>query len=675
MDHLHLDWETASRCDLKKFGLDVYARHETTRPIMLSYAFGDGPVHLWEAHKGSLPKAVAEAIEDPEVLKIAHNAQFEIAIARHSLGLRVDPAQWHCTMVMALSLGLPGALGQLIRDALQLPAEFHKDPEGDRLMRLFSYPNSRGTPESHPEEWRDYCGYGMQDVVAERKVYKVLRRYVRDPDRLWREWCLDQKINAAGIPLDLDFIEKCQRIAADEKLRYKGLMKELTGLENPNSTTQLLPWLQERGYPYSSLAKNRVEIAMREFGDDIDGDAKQAIRWRLESNKTSTKKFDALATCSYGGRLRNTFQFMGAAATGRYAGRILGQNMPRPWKPVEDYLGAVRDFIAEDDPEGLRQFFGQPLECVVSSIRSAIAPPKGKVFVVADLSSIELVVIAWLTDCRFWLGVVRSGQDAYKAFAVRWMKVAYEEVTKFMRGLSKPPALGCGYRMGPGREVVDPKTGDKVKTGLWGYAANMGVEMTKEQCKEAVKIYRDLSPEIENWWHLLDEAAMECVRTHEPQRVGKGAASLVFSYEKPFLRMRLPSGRYINYCRPRIEPTEMEYEDDEGNIKIMRKTGLTYERLSQTSKKWVRRANHGGRFIEQAVQGIARDILQHGLHAADAAGFEVVAHYHDEIVTMCDGDSGLGIDDLIACMTKNLPAWADGMPVGADGYEGHFYRK
>ena len=670
MTHLHLDYETASRADLKKCGLDVYSHDETTKVLMLNYAFDDGPVRLWEAHKGPLPKGLRDALMDPKVKKIAHNAQFEIAITNHVLGIPTDPSQWWCTMVMALSLGLPAALGQLAKDALRLPPEFHKDPEGDRLMKMFSFPRSKATPETHPEEWEAYCRYGTRDVVVEQKVFRILRAYVKDPGRLFREWCLDQKINSTGLPVDHAFIENAKRIAEVEKQRYKEILIERTGLSNPNSTKQLLPWLKERGYPFGSLAKNRVQIAMKDFANEIDQEAIDVIKLRLQSNKTSIAKFDAIERAAYRGRLRNTYQFMGAAATGRYAGRILGQNMPRPWKGVEDYLGPARQMIANGEVDDLRFYFEQPLECVVSSIRSSIAAPYGKKFVVADLSSIELVVIAWLTNCKFWNGVVASGKDAYKAFAERWLQVPYDQVEKWQRALSKPPALGCGYRMGPGREVGTYP--DTEKTGLWGYAANMGVNMTKEQCKEAVKIYRDLSPEICQWWYDLEIAAMDCVSSREPQRVG----SIVFDYTAPFLRMRLPSGRCVHYCKPRVEMVEMEFEDEEtGELKVMRKKGLTYERLSQTSKKWVRRANHGGRFIEQAVQAIARDILQHGLEQADAAGFEVVGHYHDEILTLADVDSDLDLDNLIYCMTGNLPAWAKTMMVGADGYEGHFYRK
>lgn len=672
MRELHLDYETASKVDLKKVGTDVYSRHPSTRVLMLSWSFDDAKtVETWEPHKGPMPEHLRSALTNPGVRKVAFNAQFEIAITRNTLKIPTDVRQWRCVMVMALSLGLPGKMELLVRDALQLSREFWKDPEGDKLMRLFSFPSSKATHESHPREWARYVKYNVQDVVAETKAYRILLRYVEDIDGLFEWWVLDQRINATGLPVDYEFIASAKKLADQAKAKYVQILKDKTGLANPGSVKQLLPWLQARGYPFASLAKNRAMIAMRDY-EELTEEAKEVLQLRFDSNKTSLAKFDAIERASSGGRLRGTFQFRGAAATGRWAGRILGQNMPRPWKGVEEFLAQARELIANKDLDGLEFFFGKPLDCIVTSIRSSINSPSGKKFVVADLSSIELVVIAWLTVCKFWLDVVRSGKDAYKAFAVEWLGVLYEEVTKEMRGWAKPPALGCGYRMGAGREVTNSK-GDLEKTGLWGYGANMGIELTKEQCKEAVKVYRGLSEEIVNAWYELENCALECVNTREPQSALGGR--ITFDIRPPFLRMRLPSGRCVHYCRPRIEQVEIEFEDEEtGEIVKSKKIGLTYERVSQTSGKWVRRANHGGRYIEQAVQAIACDILAEGLRNANDVGFEIVGHYHDEILTLVDEDSNLGVEELVECMTR-LPKWAEGMPCRAEGYEDSFYHK
>ena len=669
---LHMDYETASKADLKKVGLDAYARHPSTRALMLAYQFhaddglGPAPVRLWEPHKESMPERLQNMLLDRRLKKVGHNQQFEIQISRHVLGIDIRPEDCLDTMIMALSLGLPGKLETLVRDALKLDRKYWKDSEGERLMRVFSYPSSTATWESHPEEWEKYCNYCRQDVVAEAKVFDVLKKYIADPKKLFAGWALDQRINQRGIPVDIDFIDSAKHLSDIVKARYKAEMQEFTGLANPNSTQQALPWLVDRGYPFASLAKNRVQIAVRDHGDGMTPEAHRFIEMRLESNKSSLAKYDAIKRASVRGRLRNVFQFRGAAATGRYAGRVLGQNIPRPAKFVEDHLAEVRDLILACDLDTIDWLYGKPLEVLASSIRSAIAPKKGKKLVVADLASIETCVIAWQTNCRFWMETIESGLDAYKAFGSRWLEKPYDEITKFERNLSKPAALGCGYRMGPGREVGEYP--DVEKTGLWGYAANMGIQMTKEECKAAVKAYRDLSPEIVQAWYDLDRAMMECVQTGEPQRVGM----LAFDYKKPFLRMRLPSGRYIHYCRPRIEQVTMEWENEDGEIVRETKMGLTYERLSQ-SGKWIRVSQHGGRAVEQSTQAIALDVLEAGMCNAEAAGLSIVATFHDEIICEVDEDWD-ALDLLIECMTT-MPKWADGLPLRAEGYEAKFYRK
>lgn len=662
--HLHLDFETKSRVDLRKQGLDRYARHSSTRVLMLSWKLNDAQTALWQPHLGPMPEPLRRALLDPNVIKIAHNAQFERAIFKYVLKMDIPAEQWRCTMVMALSLALPAALGQLIRDALRLDKKYHKDPRGEKLIQLFCYPGSTATWETHPKEWGEFCEYCVQDTNAETKVYQILARYVDNIEKLFRGWVIDQRINERGLPVDYDFIDQALLMRDKSKAEYMELMREKTGLDNPNSTKQLLGWLKGEGYPFASLAKNRVKIAMKDFDLDISDIGHEVLQLRLDSNKSSLAKYSALRNASFGRRLRNIFQYFGAGATGRWAGRILGQNMPRPWEEIEDWLKEVREFIAEGDLQGVKEFFGRPMECLATSIRSAIKAPKGKKFIVADLSSIELCVVAWLTRCEFWLDVIASGKDPYKAFAEKWLKVPYDQVTKWMRKLAKPPALGCCYRLGPGEEKGEYP--DTEKTGLWGYGANMGVELTKKQAEEAVEVYREISPEIVQMWYDLENAAMRCVSTGQPQEVGP----LQFDVQAPFLRMRLPSGRHLFYCRPRIGVVKLKGRDGKEYFK----ESLSYERLNQTSKKWQRQYTHGGKFIEQATQAIARDLLEGGIHNAEKMGFDCVGHFHDEIVTEVDQDSDLTLNGLIECMTR-VPKWASTMPIGAAGYVDDFYHK
>jgi DNA polymerase len=285
--------------------------------------------------------------------------------------------------------------------------------------------------------------------------------------------------------------------------------------------------------------------------------------------------------------------------------------------------------------------------------------------------------------------VLREKKDAYKSFGVHYLGKPYDEITKKERNECKPAALGCGYRLGGGDLVGEYP--DQTKTGLWGYAASMGVQMTRDAAKKAVAVYRQLSPEVVQLWYDLENAARDCIADQQPRRVGM----FVFDIQKPFMRIRLPSGRHLFYCRPKVERKKVEYivyEDDgvtpktewvgdldTGSMQIVTevdyKWQMTYEGVHQTSKKWVRMDTHGGKLVENIVQAIARDILVHGMLKARDAGFNIITHVHDELVSLDDEDdtdhNHLALED---CM-RDVPPWARGLPLDAHGFQSQFYKK
>lgn len=618
-----------------------------------------------------MPAELRRMILDPNIKKIAHNAAFEIAICVHVLGIPATPDQWECTMVMALSVALPASLEILVRDALKLDKKYHKDKEGERLMRLFSYPNHKAYPHTHPEEFERYIGYGAQDVVAEKKVHQILKRYVVNPSRLFHDWCVDQKVNRTGWPVDIPFAKKLLRMADTVKARYLEQLQGMTGLEKPGAWQQLLPWAQARGYPFSGMAKGRVKIALSDFKFEMSNDLIKVLKLRLISNKTSLSKVSVFIRYAVEGRMYQLLQFLGAARTGRWSGRGPQiHNLMRPTKAVEKFLAQLRQMIDDFDLDSIEFFFGSPLEALASSIRSIIKAKKGRKLVVADLSAIELCVATWLTGSKFWWKVLNEGLDPYKSFGVHFLGKPYDQLTKQERNDSKPGALGSWYRLGGGRvKGVYP---DQEKTGLWGYAESLGVYLTKEQSHAAVKTFRRLTPEAEIMWNQLDDACMECIQTHQPQRVGP----LVIDMRSPFMRIRLPSGRYLFYCRPRIELKTMKVEDPETGLeRDWTKNTITFEQMEQTIHKWVRIPTHGGTLFENVVQAIAADVLKDGIENAVEAGFDVVGHVHDEIITEVDDDPfGLGLSDLIACMVAKR-GWSETIPLKAAGYENSFYKK
>lgn len=677
---LNIDLETKSRIDLRNIGLDVYSRDPSTKVLMAAYRTrcrkrGMGDMKQWFPHLGPMPNELEDNLLDERVRKIAFNAAFEIGMFNNCLGMNIDHRQWYCTMIMGLACSLPGKLEHLMKVLLPHRPEFHKDPEGERLIRLFSYPNSKATHESHPADWVSYARYNRQDVVAETKAFDILLPYLRDyMEELFDDWHMDYEINQRGMPVDYALVDAANKMYKEVKHEYTERLRELTGLENPNSTAQIQPWLEHRGYPFASIKKDRVKIAMRDFELDMEDIAHKALTLRLESTKTSIKKFDKIKQSSVGGRIRNLYQFLGASRTGRWGGRIVQwQNVPRIIKEVAKMLDAARDFLLEGDRVNIELFFGKALNVISSLIRTVVKAPEGRKLVVADLSAIELCVIAWLTDCKYWLKVLAEGKDPYKSFGVHLFNKAYEELTKQERDDSKPAVLGAGYRMGGG--TLKGTYPDQYKTGLWGYAENMGIRLSRDLSKRAVKIFRDLSPEIKQSWYDYENAAMHCIRTHESVTVGP----ITFDIMKPFLRVRLPSGRCLFYCRPRIEMVTIMVGDDETGEEVpWTKETITFEQTDQKTKQWVRRSTHGGVLIENFVQAIARDILMFGMQNAERAGFETIGSVHDELITEVDeNDPFLNLDYLIECMTskKMRPVWAKDIPIKAAGYESKFYKK
>jgi len=669
---LSLDLETASEVDLEQCGIDVYARHPSTRVLMLAYAVDDGAVHQWLPLEGPMPAKLRAALTGSRYLKTAFNATFERAILKHVLGIDSPLDQWEDTMVMANIMALPGNLDGLGK-ALKLGPEFQKDGRGKALIKYFCQPRkpTKAKPWvwadhlNSPTEWKEFCEYNVQDVVVERKARSLLKKYPIQPWE-WDDWRLDQKINERGVPVDLELVNQAIRIAKIVREKFKAQLIEITGLKNPGSVQQFLPWAQARGYPFSELRKDRIKIALNDFRDAMTADCIKALELRLKAEKSSLKKFPAMLRANWEGVVRFMFQFSGAGRTGRWAGRIVQlQNLARGRKDVLAFLEDAREMVRAGEIELVSALWDNPLDVLSTLLRSAFCAPEGYKFVIADLSAIESRVIGWLARCETLLNVFREGKDPYQAFAVHLFKKPYEEITKQERNDAKAPVLGGGYRLGGGDLVGEYP--DQKKTGLWGYAENMGIELTKEECHRAVQVFRETYPEIVQLWYDLENAVSRVMSGEGPQRVGP----VTFALKPPFLLARLPSGRCLFYCRPKMEQKKRTWPDGRTTTKLQ----LTYEGIHQTTKKWVRMDTHGGKLVENLVQAIANDILRHGLRKADAAGFPIVLHVHDEIGALVRrNDPKLTVEALEACMT-DPPEWAKTLPLGAEGFESVFYKK
>ena len=426
-----IDIETYSSAPLPRCGVYRYCDAPDFEILLFSYAFDDEPVQTIDLARGeTLPKEVISALEDPDIIKVAYNAQFERVCLSRYLGHWLDPHQWRCTMVMAAYLTLPGRLADA---AVALGTTEKKMEEGKDLIRYFSVPckpsktnggRTRNLPTDAPEKWAVYRQYNAQDVETERAIRKALEKYSL-PEQEWELYALDQQINDRGVRVDKKLVKNA--IAVDAVFAQAACQraKELTGLENPGSVNQLKAWLADQDMPMESLARKIVQ----EKAAQTDGIVVELLNLRLELSKTSVKKYEAMARCvCRDGRIHGMMQFYGASRTGRFASRILNmQNLPQNHLPD---LELAREIVKSGDEELLDALFASVPGTLSELIRTAFIPKDGCRFLVADFSAIEARVLAWLANEEWVLEEFRGKGKIYEATASRMFHIPQETIVK-----------------------------------------------------------------------------------------------------------------------------------------------------------------------------------------------------------------------------------------------------
>lgn len=361
MTKLYLDFETASCIDLPEVGIDNYAKHPSTRALMLGWAFDDDEPQLWEPHTGLMPAEVQEALNSDATL-MSWNVPFERNIFRYPLKTWLDYPRWIDIMIWSRHLSLPGHLAKAAL-ALNMPPVLAKNEDGKRLIRKFSQPYHKGgeetlfgisEPQFHnwedePADWKLFGDYCKQDVVAEREIFKLVSN-IPLPESERQAWILDQKINDRGIPVNRKFIQNALALSLESKKRLTAKLKEMTGLANPNSRDQFLGWALKQNYPHTSLGKNLVKSALAQ-DSGITPELRTALKLRQEASKTSYTKFEAMLNyMSSDDRLRDQFAFMGGSRTGRWAGKDAQvQNQTRPVKEIEAHYDEALALIETGD--------------------------------------------------------------------------------------------------------------------------------------------------------------------------------------------------------------------------------------------------------------------------------------------------------------------------------------
>lgn len=665
MDILSIDVETYCDLDIKDVGAYKYCRHPSFEILLFAYAFNDEPVEIIdftteeyakdnETKKitgwGLLPDRVVDALDDKNVLKSAFNANFE-RNAVSAYGFDNLPEEWDCTMIKAMRLGLPSSL-DMVGKALHFPEDKQKMKEGKALIQYFCKPckptktnggRTRNLPEHAPEKWETFKEYCKQDVEVERDIRNKLSKYEVIPKEKLL-WNLDQEINDRGINLDLDMINRA--IDCDEQLSYRLMneARELTGLDNPNSLTQLKKWIGERvGYEVGSITKDTIPTLIRDAELKKNDEVKRILELRQLMGKTSTKKYQTMINMRCDdGRVRGLLQFYGANRTGRWAGRgVQVQNLPQNHLPD---LDDARNILKNGDFDTLEFLFDSIPDTLSQLIRTAFIPTEGNRFIVADFSAIEARVIAYIAGEEWRLEVFKQGGDIYCASASKMFGVPVEKhgVNGELRAKGKIAELALGYGGAGGAIRAFDKAGS----------------IPDEELPKIVSDWRKASPHITKLWWDVDKAAKKAIHKRTTVTLHHG---IKFIYDPGVLFIELPSGRRLSYIRPKIEPGPYD------------KDIITYDGMQQTSRQWTRLETYGPKLVENIVQAFARDCLGETMFNVTEAGFSIVMHVHDELILdVPKGESS--VEEICELFAKPI-SWAPGIPLTADGYECNYYMK
>ena len=652
-----IDVETFSSVDLASAGVHRYVESPDFDILLLAYMFWDDEQtevidlacgedlrdhpRLWEALTDKTGKYRLHAF----------NCPFERQTIGTYLGREMLPEQWVCTRVKALTLGLPGSL-EAVGEAMGLKKDELKDKQGKALIQYFCKPckptrtngqRTRNLPQHDPEKWELFKEYNRQDVVAERAIAKKLDSIEKTTEKEQRLWELDQHMNDNGVRVDVDMVEK---IVDYDNRRGEELMeeaKELTGLENPNSISQLKDWLNDQGVPFTQVTKETIGAALKL--KYLPDNVRRVLEIRQALGKASVKKYQAMlnAVCE-DGRLRGILQFYGANRTGRWAGRLVQtHNLAKNSLPD---LELARSLAADGDFETMQTLFGETAFVFSELVRTAFIASEGRRFVVSDFSAIEARVIAWMAGEQWVLDAFRDGKDIYCETASMMYKVPVVKHGEngHLRQKGKVATLACSYAGSVGAMR----------------AMDRGGSIPDEELQAVVDAWRAANPRIVKLWHNLERGAKTAIQERRTVKLAKGIA---FSYHDGCLFAHLPSGRKLCYWGARIKTNP-----ENGREQII------YMGVNQETKRWGEAETYYGKLAENICQAVARDCLAEAMMRVAAEGYSIVMHVHDEMIVDVPNEDKGAAEEITRLMSVT-PEWAPGLPLKGETYETEFYKK
>lgn len=664
---IHLDFETFSVADIRACGAYRYAQDPSTEVLIMGWAVDDGAV-VSEQWVPLLHDRIRTAIDAGEIF-MAHNAQFEMAIWKHVLHERygwpdIPPAQWYCTAAHAASLKLPRSLDKA-GAAAQVPIQ--KDKDGARLIRLFCMPrkptrknpSTRIMPGDMPEDFAKFIEYNRIDVESERALEHKLPPMDKREMNVWRYDC---KINGRGLPIDTALVKRTIVVVNQLQAQIIQQTRDLTCTADnpegiaPTQVAKLLEFIQDDGGGVLfTLQRKEIEEKMKltQFPDRVN----EILELRMEGARVSTKKLlSMLKVCGTDSRARGTLLYHGAGP-GRWSGRLI-----QPHNFVRGtYKQRQRDIVVEVlerySADELQLLFPRPMEAISNVMRAFICAPAGRILYVADYSSIEARILVWLAGQDDMVAMYHKGMDLYIWMASQIYGVTIESIDPETpdgyekRRTGKHVILGAGYGMGVPKFIITCKE-------IGGFVVQESIAQL------GIDTYRETHHMVKKLWKAMERAAIACVRTGQTQVCGardRIKFSMWYGTDGfEILFMHLPSGRKISFPFPKLQPGQFGDQ-------------LSYMSEDGKTKQWWRETTYGGKLVENAVQGIARDFMLHGMINVEKADYEVVSTVHDEIIS--ERDEGTGSLEEYEKLVCSLPAWGAGCPIAAEGFVAKRWRK
>lgn len=644
MQVISIDFETYSEADLFKQGAYAYACHPSTEVICMAYAIGDQAPKLW------LPE-----MPRPEFLSklsdytfSAWNSFFEYVIWHNVLSWPTSQInQWRDTAAQAAALALPRALGAC-GAALGIPEDKQKDKRGKQLIQKLCKPvkGKRVIDEELYQELYDYC---LQDVESERYIAKKLRPLSENEQKVWE---LDQTINLRGVPIDMESVDHAIDLIDQTVEKLNQRVSQLTKgrLVNVSQRAVVLGYVNdELDYPLLKYDKAYLRDLLQ--GDELPYILREIISIRLQTGKTSTAKYAALKKVATKDKRAHGLLMYHGASTGRWSGKLFQpQNLPRPaFDKSDDAMNAwlAEQCIAmftERNIDDIEVMFGDAMDAYSWCLRGMIKAEDGKRLLVADYSAIEARVLAWLAGQKDVLDVFKGHGKIYEHTASQIYKCSIDAVTKEQRFIGKVATLALGYQGGA--------------KAFQGMAESYGVDIPESLADRVKTDWRNANSAIVSFWYAVENAAVSAVRDPSSAYRCRGIA---FRFTNGFLFLRLPSGRLLAYYAPELTVGKFDKEQ------------VSFMGVGTLNRKWCRQTTYGGKLVENITQAVARDLIAEAMLRLEAAGYPIILSVHDEI--LAEVDEGFGSLNEFNTLMCELPSWAEGLPVEADGFEAKRYRK